>query len=786
MGFMVHALKVLEWERVLDRLVAHCESPLGVNRAGALRPSFDPGEVRDQLDLTEEALRLFDFGFPVLTGLYDVGEPAKLASKGAVLEATTLAKIGMSLRVLEVARKEILGFGGEIPKLRAQAEFLPELGGLGHKLGRCLDMDGEVLDEASPALALARGNKAKAARRILEKIQGYLSGPMRDYLSDGVYTQRNGRYVVPVKSDHRGKIKGIVHDTSASGQTVYVEPEPVVELGNQLRQAEIAEIAEIKRILKELSAEVGLHAEAIGIGLDFGAGFDLLFAKVRLGVADRGCVPVVVAGRGLKVSQGRHPLLDAAKAIPLSLKLGLGEPNILITGPNTGGKTIAIKTVGLFVAMGQSGMMVPAQAAELGPVSQIWADIGDEQSLEQSLSTFSGHIKNISAALTRMKEGALVLLDEVGAGTDPDEGAALAMALIDQFIAKKAVLMASTHYGELKLFASNHEHLTNASMEFDLKSLAPTYRFLAGTPGSSHAFKIAERYGVPRDVISAAETGFSQQERDVAKMIEQLELAQRRAQKAQSEADRLAARLKKVEEEAERKIEQAEQARRRIGERASEELNELLRQIRIEAEQVFKDVKQDRSQEALDKARIRLREMNDAGAELSRDVRPISEPKGIGIALKKGVKVKVRSLNMTGVLLDDPKNGKAPVLAGALKMTLEVGDLVVLEAPAPAPVKKRPAGSRLSTKMKLDKVQKLQREIQIRQMRAEDALEALEKFVDDAIVAGVDTVRVVHGKGTGVLRKVTHDFLRRHSQVVSFEEADADSGGQGATVARLQ
>jgi DNA mismatch repair protein MutS2 len=783
---MTHALRVLEWDRVREQLLSQCESALGGMLASELLPSHIREDVVAKQALTTDALRMYDTGLPGLRGLYDVGEPAKLASKGAVLEGTTLAKIGQSVRVVDAARKVILGYGGDIQVLRMRAEMIPDLGWIGAKLDRCFDLDGEMLDEASPALALARSNKAKANKRILEKIHSYTTGPSREYLSDTVFTQRNGRYVIPLKAEHKGKVRGIVHDSSASGSTIYVEPEAVVELGNQLRQAEVAEQTEIKRILKELSAEVGMHSQEIGIALDTGAELDLVFGMVRLGVSQDGCLVELVSGEGIKVSKGRHPLLEREKAVPLSLTLGLGEPSILITGPNTGGKTIAMKTVGLFIAMAQSGMMVPAQIAEVGVVSQIWADIGDEQSLEQSLSTFSGHIKNIAYALGQLRAGALVLIDEVGAGTDPDEGAALASALLNAFLDRGAVVMASTHYGELKMFASDHPKLVNASMEFDLKSLAPTYRFLAGTPGSSHALKIASRYGVPKDVIESAELGFSDQERNVGKMLEQLEHAQRRAQKAQSEADKLAARLKRVEEEAERKIEQAEAARRRVGERASNELNELLRQIRIEAEDVFELVKRDRSQGAIDEARNRLRSLNEAGAELSREVKPVEKEEDRGIELRKGVKVKVRSLNMTGILLADPKSGKVAVQAGALRLDMDVKDLVPLEAPLKQVVKKRSAGSKVATRMRLEKAQKLRRELHLRQMRAEEAEETLDRFLDDAIVAGVDEVRIVHGKGTGVLRKLTHDMLRRHSQVLSYEEADAGDGGQGATIARLQ
>lgn len=780
-----HALRVLEWDQVRQLLAGHCESALGVQLAGDLLPSFSPPEVRELQDLLKECDRLSDTGLPSLKGLHPVRNEVQLCSKGAVLEGAQLAKIGQSLRAMEGLRKVILSSNLDQPRLKEKAEFLPELNRLGARLAESVDGDGYVLDSASQALAQARSNKAKANKRILEKIQSYVSGPSKEFLSDTVYTQRNGRYVVPLKSEYKGKIRGIVHDTSASGQTIFVEPEAVVELGNQLRAAEAAEIAEIKRILKELSGEVGQHSQEIRIGLDTASELDLAFGKVRYGQQLDGCIAEISDEPGIQISNGRHPLLTKVIAVPLSLKLGMGFPSILITGPNTGGKTIAIKTVGLFATMIQSGMMVPAQGVKFGCFTQLWADIGDEQSLEQSLSTFSGHIKNISEALKGLKKNALVLLDEIGAGTDPGEGAALASALIEEFISGGAVLMASTHYGELKLLASNHPHLTNASMEFDLKSLRPTYRFLEGTPGSSHALKIASRYGVPPHVLANAEKGFSEQDKDISQMIEQLESAQRRAQKAQSEADRLSARLRKVEEEAERKIEQAEAARRRVGERASNELDELLRQIRIEAEEVFAKVKQGGSQKDIDEARNKLRSLQEAGSGLSRDVRPVEQDVQTGLQIKVGTKVKVKHLNMIGIVSDCSKPTKITIQAGAMKMDVDRAQVVPLEAPAPQP-KKKTAGAAGMTKMKLSKAQNIKTELHLRQMRAEEAEATLDKFVDDALTAGLDAIRIVHGKGEGILRKMTHDFLRRHSQVTSFSDADAEEGGQGATIARLK
>lgn len=781
-GAVVHALRVLEWDLVRGMLAERCETPVGEGKAMVLEPSFREEEVWTDLGRTGEALGLFEFELPSLRGIRDVREAVLVASKGGSLDGERLAAVGRALVVMRGASRWLALKEEVAPGLSVLGGLLPDLPRLTDDLERSLDGDGELRDEASPELALARGRKAKAGQRILEKIQSFTTGATRGMLSDPIYTQRNGRYVVPVKAEHKGKLRGIVHDSSASGQTVYIEPEEVVQLGNQLREAEAAERAEVARILKALSAAVGQHGQSIALGVETAGDLDLVFAKTRLGVDLDGCLPERSLVRAeLRIGGGRHPLISAEAAVPLTVSLGGEVEGILITGPNTGGKTIAIKTVGLCVAMAQAGMAVPARSMRLGVFSQIWADIGDEQSLQQSLSTFSGHIKNIAGALRGMRKGALVLLDEVGAGTDPGEGAALARALLMEFQRRGAVVMASTHYGELKLFASNQRGFMNASMEFDLKSLRPTYRFLPGTPGSSHALKIAARYGVPEGVLAEAEKGFSESEQDIARMIEQLESAQRRAQKAQSEADKLSARLRRVEEEAERKIAAAEEARRRLGERAATELEELLREIRIEAAAVFEAVKRNPTQAGMDAARERLRSLQEAGSGLAREVRPEEKIERAVVPIKKGTKVRVLGLNLNGVVLEDPKGKKVSVQAGAMRMDVDMNKLV----PLGMLEEKKPKRNRAVGEMRLRKAQTIQREIQIRQMRAEEAVEVLEKFLDEAVLAGADVIRIVHGKGEGVLRKVTHDLLRRSGLVKRFYEADADSGGQGATVAEL-
>lgn len=784
----MHALSVLEFEAVQKMLAEHCETPMGSSFALALVPFFDEGRVWFEIERTSEADALLATDGISLSGVRDVSGAAKLASKGSVLEGAQLYQVGESLGTMRRAREVLEPKREVVPLLWQLGERFPVLSRLEDKLLNSLDGDGYVRDEASPELGSLRKKKVSVSQKILDRIQSYVSGRTRDLLNDAVYTQRDGRYVIPLKAENKGKIKGIVHDTSASGATVYVEPDDVVALGNELRQAEAAERAEVDRILRDLSERVGAEAASISDGLDAGSELDLIVSKARFGQAIKGTVPMRAQGAQVVLRNARHPMIPKEKCVPLSLELGsAGVPHgldvLLITGPNTGGKTVAIKTVGLCVAMAQAGLMPPAELVRIGCFTQIWADIGDEQSLQQSLSTFSGHIKNIATALGQIKPGALVLLDEVGAGTDPAEGAALARALLLAFQKRGAKIMASTHYGELKLLASSSPGFLNASMEFDVKSLRPTYRLLIGVPGSSHAMKIAERYGIPSEVIQDATSGVSEEDLDVARVIERLALAQKQAQKAQGEADSLASRLRQVEQEAERKIAQAEEARRSVRERATEELEALLREIRIEASDIFDELKKNPTSAGIERARTRVKELQTVGSEFVEETRPQKRPEQpirSGVAVTKGAMVRIGGLTQTGVVLDEPKGGQVLVQAGPLKMTCKLKDLSVISAPKAMTPKSRTGN------MTVNKAMTASTEIHLRNMRAEDAQVELEKFIDEAVLGGLTSVRIVHGKGEGILRKLTQDALRKHREVRSFRDGEPEEGGAGVTIAVLK
>jgi DNA mismatch repair protein MutS2 len=743
-------------------------------------PRLRPEDVRFEIERTNEAWDMLADTPISLRGVRDVRQACVLAERGGVVDGESLHGIGRALQVMREARKPLESRRESWAKLWLLGSRLAVESRLEDTLLASLDADGVVRSEASPALAAARSRKNTLGQKILERLQSYLSGRTRELLSDPIYTTRNGRYVLPLKAENKGKIKGIVHDASASGQTVYVEPEDVLKLANDQRAAEAEERAEEERVLRRLSEQVGKSAAMIRDGVEAAQELDLVIGKVRHGTASGGCVPIAESGAWIKLIDARHPLLDRKKAIPLSLELGRDTDGLLITGPNTGGKTISIKTVGLCAVMAQAGLMPPAREVRIGCFTQFWADIGDEQSLHQSLSTFSGHIKNIAEALGQIQPDSLVLLDEIGAGTDPQEGAALARALLLEFQKKGAKIMASTHYGELKLFAANEPRFLNASMEFDQKSLGPTYRLLVGTPGSSHAMRIAERYGIPSDVIAEAESGFSIQERDIALMIQNLEESQKRAREAQSRADRLATQVERAEAEAVRKIEQADESRRRVREQAAEELQEILRQIRMEAVEVFEAVKRDPSQKGIEEARKKLKSLQEVGQEFVREIKPVEKvkPKAHVGKLEKGMQVRVQGFDQVGTLVEDAKGDKVMVQVGAMKLQVKTSQLTVM---ADKPVAK----PKKTTQISFEKAQTAGTEITLRQMRAEEAIDRLEKFIDDAVLGGMPWVRIVHGKGEGILRKISHDILRRHPNVKSFRDGEPGEGGDGVTVAKL-
>ncbi len=780
MHLTMHALKVLEYGAILEQLAQQCQTPLAAEFARLLQPSFKASEVWEQLELTAEGFDLIsDDTPPSLAGIRDLKREFVKAAKGGTLGAVELYQCAESLSAMRQIKAFLKPRSESMPRLWKFAENLPEAQTVERDVFGAIEADGEVLNSASDTLDTIRRRKAGMNSRIVEKIQSYVSGRTRELLSDPLYTVRDGRYVLPLKAENRGKIKGIVHDTSGSGQTVYVEPDDVLQLSNQLRELEAAERTEIARILAALSAKVGTTMTQAVAGIDQAAQLDFALAKSRLGRQMRGVIPKPLAEPGAEVYSGRHPMLDPTKVVPVTISVGGDHPGLLITGPNTGGKTVAIKTVGLFVLMAQSGLMLPATEVRLGVFSQVWADIGDEQSIQQSLSTFSGHIKNISTALRDMKPGSLVLLDEIGAGTDPTEGAALAKSILLEMRKKGALIVASTHYGELKAFAYNTAGFQNAAMEFDAKSLAPTYRLIMGAPGASHALKIAERYGIPKETVDQARESLTSETQDVTLMLEKLEQAQRQARQAQSEADRRATELRKAEEAARQKLAEAEEIRRQANRRATDSIESTLRELRLEAADIFEQLKAEGvSQKSIDRARTRLKDLQETGQSLAEEVRPETStsdsPQG---EIVKGSQVRAEGFTQIGTVIGDPKNGSVQVQMGALKMSLPLSKLSLHSKQEPPKITRK-----VRQNVSLEKAVNIATEIHLRALRAEEAEHELQLFIDEAVLAGISKIRIVHGKGEGVLRKITHAVLKKRKEVTSYRDGEPAEGGQGVTI----
>jgi DNA mismatch repair protein MutS2 len=773
---MEHALRVLEFDAVRKRLQVHCETSLGEELAGKLLPSFEAPEVWRGLDLTDCAYRLIGGHVPPSLGpVRDLRKAVFRAAKGSVLGGVEIFEAAETLAAMRAFRSFLSARRSEYELLWAHAEALPEAKVVEDRIMASLEPDGEVKNTASTELASLRRRKTSAQSRIIERIQSYCTGKSREYLSDPIYTVRDGRYVVPLQASYRGKIKGIVHDTSGTGQTLFIEPEDVLQLGNALREIEAAEREEVQRVLAELSGKLGSIARQFEDGVEAAGYLDFVLAKARLGYEDDGVVPDKAKGCSIEFSDGRHPLLDRAGVVPLTVTVGYDYDGLLITGPNTGGKTVAIKTIGLLMLMAQSGLMLPAKYARLGPFTQIWADIGDEQSIQQSLSTFSGHIRNIAEALHGLQEGALVLLDELGAGTDPAEGAALAKAILTALKVKGARLVASTHYGELKAFAYNTEGFQNAAMEFDAKSLRPTYRLIMGAPGASHALKIAERYGMPKELVEAARQGLSEEQQDVQLMMEKLEQSQRQARIAQGDADRRTADLRKLETQANKKLAEADEIRRTVYAKASGSIESTLREIRLEAATIFDELRKSVDPKALDAARKKLKDLQVLGEAFSDEfaVEPAQREPAEEIA--KGMTIKVEGYTQIGTVLADPKGDTVLVQMGPLKLNVPLNDV--------RPTADRGEPKKAKPNLGLQRAMHASTEIHLRHQRAEEAMRMLEKFIDDAVLAGIPSVRIVHGKGEGILRKLTQDFLRKHPDVAQVRDAAPAEGGQGVTIA---
>ena len=787
-------LETLELDKILERLAEHTAFSAGRELALALRPATDLAEVQRRQEQTAEARALLSVR-PGLTlgGVRDVRPLLKGARIGATLEPSALLDVRSTLLGGKALRRVVLSEEEQYPVLAATAQRIEECPKLVAEIGRCINDHGEVVDSASPALSRIRRELSVAHDRLLDRLNRLLaSSTNARYLQEALVTQRGGRYVIPLKSEFRGRIPGIVHDQSGSGATLFIEPLAVVDLGNQWRQLQLDEQREVERILNALSAAVGEHAAEIESTVEALAELDMALAKAEYAYQLRAVQPDLLEPVGatsrqpaqapfpeyLRLVRARHPLLSAEEVVPIDVRLGGEFAIVVITGPNTGGKTVALKTVGLLAAMAQCGLQIPAgEGSSLRVFSGLYADIGDEQSIEQSLSTFSSHMTNIIAILAEAGEGSLVLLDELGAGTDPVEGSALGRAILSQLLEQRVPAMVTTHYTELKLFAQATAGVENAAVEFDVRTLSPTYKLSIGSPGQSNAFAIARRLGLPEEIISQAEGLISAEDKEADRILDRIRSSRKEIGRAMNVAQTTLASAREKEKQARYLLRDAERQRRELLAEARQQLEAVREEQRRWQETVERKAV---TRQWLDEAARRLepaaQAQQAAEAKLAAPP-PVVEPVVTPERLQVGDEVWVESLQQAGHLLT-LDGDEAEVQVGAFRARVPVVDLERRPTPSQVTAKERVTvdlSSRPLPGVELD----------LRGQRVEEALSELDKYLDDAYLAALPYARIVHGKGTGALRDAVREALGDHPLVASFRTGELNEGGEGVTVVTL-
>ncbi len=777
-------LRILEFHKVRHELAAHTAFTLGRERALWLEPSTDADTIENRQGETAEALALInrEGGLP-LGGVRDIRQPLRKAEMGSILTPEDLLDIQSTLYGTSQARRFLLEKAEANSQLMDLTQRLEPAVSLRERIEGCIGDDGEILDSASATLRSIRNRMRSLQGRIREKLESIIhSSRYQKVLQDAIITLRNGRYVIPIKTEFKGLMPGIVHDQSGSGATLFIEPAVAVEINNQLRQLEAEEAEEIERILRQLTLAVSNKAKELLVSVETLGRLDFIFAKAYLAASQKATRPGLRTDGYLDIREGRHPLLKG-EVVPLDIWLGKDFTALVITGPNTGGKTVALKTVGLLTLMAQSGLHIPAEeGTEVNVFSKIYADIGDEQSIEQNLSTFSSHMANIVRIMGEVNANSLVLLDELGAGTDPTEGAALAMALLQWFHRQGCRTVATTHYSELKAFAYMTEGLENASVQFDVETLRPTFKLEIGLPGRSNAFAIAGRLGLKDEVIDLARAHLTKEDIRIDDMIQEMEENRRKAIHEKTVAERLRLQVEASQKEYERRLGELEEEKETIQVRPRLPGNwlEVLSKAKSDADQLLGQLRNAEKAEREEVAREIRTELLDK-REVLIDVKPPT-PKPIQLQPEKlapGMAVYLTKLKQKGQVLDLTTSGEALVQVGPLRVTLPVQELTVTEEQSQA------SGSRGNVILQSSKASTIASELDLRGMTVEEAMGKVDKYLDDALLAGLPRCRIIHGKGTGALRLAIRSQLEAHPQVKAYRLGGPGEGGDGVTVAEL-
>ena len=791
-------LNTLEYPKILDRLAGYAAFSASADLARALRPTNDVEKAAARLALTREARQLLSINMDIsVGGATDIRPQADLARRGGVLQPTELLDVRNTLLAAQSLARTFIKLGSGYPNLAVIAVNLTPPAGVAEAIGRAISERGDILDQASNALAVIRRDLKISHERLMARLERMINDPrMAPVLQEAIITQRNGRYVIPVRADFKGRVRSIIHDQSSSGATVFVEPLVIVELNNRWHELQLAERDEERRILAELSEGVGRNAGQIEANLVALAELDLALMCAKYADDLKASEPVLVPfknksgdmpGCTIRLYNARHPLLEQATVVPIDVDLDERTFSLVITGPNTGGKTVTLKTVGLMVLMAQTGLHIPVQSgSSLSMFDEVYADIGDEQSIEQSLSTFSGHITNIVRILKQADQKCLVLLDELGAGTDPQEGAALARSILSFLLDHKIPCLVATHYPELKAYAHNHPGVVNASMEFDLHSLRPTYHLIVGLPGRSNALLIAERLGIPQDIIESARTTLNPDDLKADDMLDEIHHQRDLARKARGAADRAKFEADKLRASLADRLEKIEDERLALLEKARLQSEEELQGLRAELEELRRALSRARQPlDALKPLQERIEDMQE-NTQAPVERRQIEPPSTS--ALHLGEKVRVRSLKLDG-LVTSINESDAEVQIGALRVRAKLGDIQRRGETEESAQVVLPSTEKAGRKVKKEAATPFYpspgMELDLRGQRAEDALDALDRYLELAFLAGLPYVRIIHGKGTGRLRQVVREALQESTHVSSWENGQEKEGGEGVTVAHL-
>ncbi|WP_281658310.1 endonuclease MutS2 [Halobacillus sp. Cin3] len=777
-------LHVLEYKKIIEQLNEQAASSLGKEKTAALKPSSDLDEVIQLQKETDEAGQVLRLkGHVPLGGIFDIKPSIKRTTIGGTLSPLECLDIASTIYGGRQLKRFIDDMEEpEMPILRVLAASLVPLKELEQEIRNCIDEHGTVMDGASEKLRTIRSSIRTYESRVRDKMDSFTKSKSK-MLSDSIVTIRNERYVLPVKQEYRGSIGGIVHDQSSSGATLFIEPQSVVDLNNNLQEARVKERNEIEKILKELSESIAEEHAVLSYNVQILGQIDFMFARAKLGQQMKASMPAMNDEGRIKMKQARHPLIGGDEVVPNDIEIGEDYTSIVITGPNTGGKTVTLKLVGLCTLMAQSGLQVPAlDGCELAVFKEVYADIGDEQSIEQSLSTFSSHMTNIVDILDKVDHQSLVLFDELGAGTDPQEGAALAMSILDEVVQRDARVIATTHYPELKAYGYNRDGVINASVEFDIQTLKPTYRLLIGVPGRSNAFEISRRLGLKEDVIESAKSHIGVDSQSVENMIASLEESKREAERDYEEAEEMLASAEKLKRELEEKWNQFENQREKLYEKAEQKAEKAIQQAREEAETIVGEIRNMKTQSQMKEHEwIEARKMFDeAQPELAKKkAKEAPTPKKKETKeLKPGDEVKLLTLNQQGTIVDQTGKNEYQVQVGVMKVKAKRKELEFVKAKEP--YKEKPMatvkGKSFHVKTELD----------LRGERYEDALNRLEKYVDDALLAGYPQVSIIHGKGTGALRTAVQNYAKNHRSIASHRAGGMNEGGSGVTVLELR